>query len=84
MDKKLSAEAAVYEIRVKGLLGQRWCHWFDGMTLTPQPDQRETVLTGVVIDQAALYGLLNRIRDLGLPLVALKKIEGEHTKGVDR
>lgn len=62
--------SAVYEIRLKGHLGAQWTDWFDGMTVTWEEDG-STTLTGVVADQAALHGLFKRIRDLGLPLLAV-------------
>jgi hypothetical protein len=64
----------IYHIRVKGNLDRRWSDWFDGFGITPQPGD-ETLLTGPVADQAALYGLLNKIRDLGLPLLLVKREE---------
>ncbi|MBK6326395.1 MAG: hypothetical protein KBE23_24695 [Chloroflexi bacterium] len=64
----------VYEIRIKGHLGQRWAVWFEGLTIT-QADNGDTLLTGPVIDQAALYGLLRKVRDLGLPLVSVKQVQ---------
>lgn len=60
----------LYEIRVHGRLEPRWSTWFDGFTLTPEPDGT-TVISGTVIDQAALHGLLQSLRDLGLPLVSV-------------
>ena len=63
----------VYQIRVKGGLDGEWSDWFDGFTITPQANG-ETLLTGVVADQAALHGLLNKIRDLGLPLLLVGKL----------
>jgi hypothetical protein len=64
-----------YEIRVKGLLDEhRWAQWFDGMTITVQDG--ETIISGPIPDQAALYGMLSRLRDLALPLVSLEKIDG--------
>ncbi len=62
------------EIRVKGQIDERWSDWFAGLTIT-HTDQGETVLTGPVVDQAALYGLLSRLRDLGLPLVSVNPSE---------
>ena len=59
-----------YEIRVKGHLDPRWADWFDGLTLTQESDGT-TVLSGSVVDQAALHGLLGKVRDLGLPLIAI-------------
>ena len=75
MDKRVVEETAVYEIRVKGILKQRWNHWFDGMTITTHADLGETTISGEVVDQSALHGLLNKIRDLGVPLLALKQIK---------
>ena len=58
-----------YEIHVEGILDQRWSNWFGGMTITSQPGG-ETVITGPVADEAALHGLLTKIRDLNLPLIS--------------
>jgi len=66
----------IYEIRVKGLLDEKWSDWFDSFTITPQGDD-ETLLTGPVADQSALHGLLGKIRDLGLPLLSVKRVESE-------
>jgi hypothetical protein len=66
-------QAAWYEIRVKGELDARWQTWFEGMSIAVADE--ETVLSGTVADQAALHSLLTRIRDLGLPLVAVNQIE---------
>jgi hypothetical protein len=71
-------KSAVYHIRVKGVLDQRWSDWFDGFTITPQVDD-ETLLTGRVVDQASLHGLLAKVRDLGLPLLAVKRVETSTT-----
>jgi hypothetical protein len=64
---------AIYEIRVKGHLDLARSAWFDGLTVTHTPDG-ETILAGPVQDQAALHGLLNKVRDLGLPLVAVNRV----------
>ncbi len=64
----------IYQIRVKGTLDEMWSDWFDGFTLSLQGDD-ETLLTGPVTDQAALHGLLSKIRDLGLPLLSVKRVE---------
>ncbi len=65
-------QAAVYEIRVKGVLDVRWQSWFEGMTITIAGD--ETLIRGTVADQAALHSVLLRIRDLGLPLIAVNQV----------
>ena len=59
----------VYEIRVKGHLSPQWVGWFEGLTITL--DDGDTLLTGSVIDQAALHGLLKKVRDLGMPLLSV-------------
>ena len=60
----------IYQIRVKGHLGSQWAEWFGGLTVTLE-DNGETVLTGPVVDQAALHGLLKKVRDLGMPLLSV-------------
>jgi hypothetical protein len=65
-------EGGSYEIRLKGHLTPRWADWFDGLTLTQESDGT-TLLSGSVVDQAALHGLLARVRDLGLPLIAVQR-----------
>ncbi len=72
-------EAGRYEIRIKGHLDDRWANWFEGLTLSRE-DNGETRLTGPVADQTALHGLLRKVRDLGLPLVSVIRVE---TKGID-
>ena len=70
---------AVYQIQVKGNLDSKWSDWFDGFTFTPQANG-ETLMTGPVADQPALHGLLAKIRDLGLPLLSVKRVEIEEGK----
>jgi hypothetical protein len=70
-------EAGEYEIRLKGHLGSRWSAWFDGLTLTEHSDGT-TAIRGSVIDQAALHGLLQKVRDIGLPLVSVARIDPNH------
>lgn len=67
-------ESRIYEIRIQGHLDQRWAGWFEGLTITLD-DNGETRLTGPVVDQAALHGLMRKVRDLGLPLIAVIPIE---------
>lgn len=66
-------DSAWYEIRLQGRLDPRWASWFDGMTLTDRTDGT-TVIHGLVADQAALHGLLQRLRDLGLPLLSVDRV----------
>ena len=63
-----------YQIRVEGQLDSRWSAWFDGLRLSPQEDGT-TVIEGAVVDQAALHGLLQKVRNLGLPLISVSHIE---------
>ena len=72
-------ELGQYEIRLKGHLEARWAAWFDGLSLTQESDGT-TAIRGSVIDQAALHGLLNKVRDLGLPLIAVTQISLQNPK----
>ena len=72
-----------YEIRLNGHLEARWTAWFDGLSLTQESDGT-TVIRGSVIDQAALHGLLSKVRDLGLPLIAVTQIDSRQMKGTGR
>ena len=69
-----------YEIRLQGHLDQRWAGRFDGLRITLQANG-ETLLTGPLVDQAALHGVLRRIRDLGLPLLSVMRAETERPGG---
>jgi hypothetical protein len=73
---------AEYQIQVLGRLTERWSSWFEGMDISAgsQNDFLVTTMTGIIVDQAALFGLLNRIRDLGLPLLLVRRIWPEMTK----
>jgi hypothetical protein len=66
--------ATYYRIRLKGHLAAHWADWFDGMAIA-HLDNGETLIEGPIIDQAALHGMLNHIRDLGLPLLAVDRLE---------
>ena len=74
-----SPQAIVYQIRLKGRLDLQWSKWFEGLTITLEGSD-ETLLTGPVIDQAALHGLLKKVRDLGMPLVSLSQIQCNETR----
>ena len=67
---------AIYQIGVKDHLDKRWSDWFDGFTIT-YPSDNETLLRGRVVDQAALHGMLAKIRDLGLSLLSVEQIENK-------
>ena len=72
-----SHDRSWYEIRLQGRLDARWSVWFDGLTLTAGADGTTTI-RGPVVDQAALHGLLQRLRDLGLPLLSVAQVEPDH------
>jgi len=77
-DKQISDEMhdqhPCYEIRLKGHLDDRWADWFEGLNITLE-DNGDTLVTGQVVDQAALHGLLKKVRDLGMPLVSVSPVE---------
>jgi hypothetical protein len=68
------SQAMVYQIRIKGHLGRQWTGWYGGLTITLEEDG-DTLLTGPVVDQAALYGLLRKVRDLGMPLLSVIRVK---------
>ena len=67
-------EHTIYRIRVEGILDPCWSEWFDGLTVSPQKSG-ETLLVGPVRDQAALHGLLAKVRDMGLPLLLVERVD---------
>jgi hypothetical protein len=72
----------VYRITIKGHLDREWSDWFDGMTIT-LVENGESILTGPLVDQSALHGVLSKIRDVGLPLLELTRIEeGRETDSI--
>jgi hypothetical protein len=74
MKKTDPNQPLVYQIRLEGHLGDQWRIWFKGMTITPETNG-DTLLTGLVVDQAALFGLLKKVRDLGIPLVSVNPVK---------
>jgi hypothetical protein len=72
----------VYHIRIKGHLGPHWSDWFEGLTITLE-DTGETLFTGPVVDQAALHGLLRKVRDVGLPLVSVSPVQPGQAEAPD-
>ncbi len=71
-------QALVYQIRIQGHLGLQWTEWFEGLTIT-LAENGDTLLTGLVADQAALHGLLKKVRDLGMPLLSVIGVESHRT-----
>ena len=73
----------IYQIRIKGVLEEQWSEWFDGMTIT-LTENGETVLTGPVVDQPALHGLLKKVRDLGIPLISVNPSTPDQAESVSQ
>ena len=82
MVKQTYDRPCIHHVRVKGVLNERWSGYFDNLTITPL-DNEETLISGMMVDQTALHGLLAKIRDLGLPLLAVKRIETERDEVED-
>ena len=73
-----------YQIRIKGHLSRQWTEWFEGLTITLE-ENGDTLLTGPVVDQAALHGLLKKVRDLGMPLISVNSVgPGRQDKSDDK
>ena len=72
----------VYQIRVEGHLGEQWTDWFEGLTINLE-DNGEMLLTGPLIDQSALFGLLKKVRDLGMPLVSVNRVKPDQGDAPD-
>jgi hypothetical protein len=73
------SQSAVYQIRINGHLGPQWTDWFAGLAIALE-DNGDTLLTGPVIDKAALQGLLKRVRDIGTPLVSVMRVDSGHAE----
>ncbi len=78
--KKHSGQPTVYQIRIEGQLSPDWSDWLEGLTIT-LADNGDTLFTGPVVDQAALFGLLKKVRDLGIPLVSVNPAASAMTDG---
>src|SRR5688500_10870085 len=76
------SQPMVYQIRIKGHLGRQWTDWFGGLSITLE-DNGDTLLTGPVVDQAALYGLLRKVRDLAMPLLSVNRVEPGYADASD-
>jgi hypothetical protein len=76
------SEPMVYQIRIKGHLSRQWAVWFEGLTITLE-DNGATLVIGPVVDQAALYGLLRKVRDLGLPLLSVIRLQPDQADAPD-
>ena len=72
----------IYQIKIKGHLDSEWSDWFEGLAVT-QAERGDTLLTGPVVDDAALHGLLKKIRDLGMPLISVNRIEASQVDGAE-
>jgi hypothetical protein len=72
----------IYEIRIRGHLGPEWTDWFGGLTITLE-DHGDTLLAGPVVDQAALHGLLRQVRDLGMALLSVTRVEPGQARAPD-
>ena len=73
-----TSQPTIYQIRVKSHLGSDWTEWFEGLSITLE-NNGDMLLTGPVVDQAALHGLLKKVRDLGMPLVSVNPVQSDET-----
>ena len=77
-DQLTPKTGTIYQIRIKGHLDSQWTDWFGGLSITLE-NNGDTLLTGLLVDQAALYGVLKIVRDLGMPLVSVNPVEPDQT-----
>ncbi len=79
-----SGQSKIYQIILEGHIGKQWSKWFEGFSITLHP-RGQTILVGPVIDQSALHGVLKKIRDLGMPLISVNRLDpGEESSGLSR
>jgi hypothetical protein len=83
MSNNQNEEAMIYQIRIEGQLGEQWTDWFEGLTIT-QEAGGTTLLNGPVLDQSALHGLLKKVRDLGMRLVSVNRMETDGSSNPDQ
>ncbi len=76
-------QPTAYQIRIKGHFGRQWTDWFEGLTISLE-ENGDTLLTGPVVDQAALHGLLRKVRDLGTPLISVNRVKPDMPKGLNQ
>jgi hypothetical protein len=76
------SQPVVYQIRIKGHLGRHWTDWFEGLAITLE-ENGDTLLTGTVVDQAALHGLLKKVRDSGMPLLSVDRVQPDQAAAPD-
>ncbi len=77
-----SGQPTIYQIRIKGHLGRQWTDWFGGLTITLE-DDGDMLLTGLVVDQATLHGVLRKVRDLGMPLLSVIRVKPGQAEAPD-
>lgn len=75
-------QPTVYQIRIRGHLGREWADWFEGLSITLE-DNGDMLLTGPVVDQAALHGVLKKVRDVGMPLLSVNRVKPDPSDALD-